>query len=138
MPFVETDCWQVELPQEWYAEQEGDLIVILDVDEVSTIEITTLQAEEKQPPENNGVLGDIADEFKRQGLQEQQCTLGDFVGLRYDYVDEEGAWRDWYVFSGPVLLHISHGCERQNRGMDDAAVDEILATLRRISRTVPS
>jgi hypothetical protein len=35
---------------------------------------------------------------------------------------------------GAMLLFITYSCEEENRGMDDAAVDEILDTLSRAPR----
>ena len=37
--------------------------------------------------------------------------------------------REWYVAIGSVLLFITYSCDAENRGLDDAAVDEILQTL---------
>ncbi len=41
--------------------------------------------------------------------------------------------REWYVFNGALLLFITYSCDEENRGMDDAAVDELLDTLMVIS-----
>ena len=56
-------------------------------------------------------------------------TLGEFAGVASQFVDEGAAIREWYVMHGPLLLFITYSCEEENRGMDDAAVDELLDTL---------
>jgi hypothetical protein len=56
-------------------------------------------------------------------------TLGEFSGVSSGYVVEETAVREWYVANGALLLFITYSCDEENRGMDDAAVDELLDTL---------
>ena len=46
---------------------------------------------------------------------------------------EDAAIREWYVADGPMLLFITYSCDEENRGMDDAAVDELLDTLLLVS-----
>ena len=48
-----------------------------------------------------------------------------------DYTVEDAAIREWYVADGAMLLFITYSCDLDNRGMDDAAVDELLDTLMR-------
>jgi len=49
--------------------------------------------------------------------------------VRSSYVEEDTAVREWYVARGSLLLFITYSCDEENRGMDDAAVDELLDTL---------
>ena len=55
--------------------------------------------------------------------------MGAFRGVVTDYTDGEDALREWYLACGPLLLFITYCCDCENRGLDEAAVDEILATL---------
>jgi hypothetical protein len=61
------------------------------------------------------------------------AELGDFRGVLRDYLDEDAAIREWYVAQGPLLLFITYSCEEENRGMDAAAVDQLLDTLMLVS-----
>jgi hypothetical protein len=124
---VETDHWVCSLPDEWQAEREGDGIVIVDDDEVSTIEIATLKREEGKL--DIKALRDLASDLLEQGLKPESVSLGDFSGLLFQFVEDAVAWREWYLMSQDIFLLISHGCEETNKGMDDAPVNEILSTL---------
>ena len=42
MNILETDHWCMMLPEEWHAENDDDVIRIVDQDDVGEIEITTL------------------------------------------------------------------------------------------------
>ena len=127
MNILETEWWTIGVPPEWWAEQEEDVIVIGDRDDVGCIEVSTLHKE--------------AGEFSAAELQQlardngdsdwawQSAGLGEFSGCYSSYEDEGCLVREWYVAAGEVCLFITYSCDEDNRGLDDAAVDEILQTL---------
>ncbi|MDG2274004.1 MAG: hypothetical protein P8L39_17035 [Halioglobus sp.] len=127
MNVLETEWWTLALPPEWWADSEDDSILVGDHDDVGCIEISTLHKEQGHF-DRDAVLA-IAQEESEHPLQWSSATLGEFSGLNSSYVEEEAAVREWYVSNGAVLLFITYSCEEENRGMDDAAVDEILDTL---------
>ena len=59
----------------------------------------------------------------------RKVDLGEFRGFTGSFIEENVAIREWYVSHGPLLLFITYSCDEENRGMDDAAVDELLDTL---------
>ncbi|HNC70168.1 MAG TPA: hypothetical protein PKZ77_06755, partial [Pseudomonadales bacterium] len=67
MPIVSTESWTLELPEEWAAEHDDDVVVIGDEDGVSCLEISALVLDE----------GEVADE----DLEEFSRDLLD-IGLR--------------------------------------------------------
>jgi hypothetical protein len=127
MNVLETEWWTLAVPPEWWADIDGDSILVGDRDDVGCIEISTLHKDE-------GVFDaaevrEIAASEAESVLQWQQVTLGDFSGLSSKYVEEGVAIREWYVAHGSMLLFITYSCDEENGGMDDAAVDELLDTL---------
>lgn len=127
MNVLETEWWTLAIPPEWWAESEEDSILVGDQDNVGCIEISTLHKEEGMFDVQT-VRG-IAQEESEQPLDWHQVTLGDFAGVGSSYQEEGTAVREWYVFNGALLLFITYSCDGENRGMDDAAVDELLDTL---------
>jgi len=127
MNILETEWWTMALPPEWWAEAEADSILVGDRDDVGCIEISTLQRESGAFSEAE-VL-ELARDNAEQPLDWQEVELGEFCGVRASYVDEGAALREWYVARGALLLFITYSCDEENRGMDDAAVDELLDTL---------
>lgn len=131
MNVLETEWWTLAVPPEWWADTEEDSILVGDRDDVGCIEISTLHKEEGNfgPAELRAVaVGEPGEEWVWQ-----EVTLGDFNGLRSAYVEEGTAIREWYVANGAMLLFITYSCDQDNRGMDDAAVDELLDTLQLVS-----
>ena len=127
MNVLETEWWTLALPPEWWADSEEDSILVGDRDDVGCIEISTLHKEEGDF--DRGSVTAIAQEESEQVLQWQSATLGEFSGVSSRYVEEDAAVREWYVSNGALLLFITYSCDKENGGMDDAAVDEILDTL---------
>lgn len=124
---LETEWWNLAVPPEWWAEPEEESILVGDHDNVGCIEITTLHKEDGQftPDE----VAQIARDEAEQAVTWEVLSLGDFRGVTASYLEESVAIREWYVARGAMLLFITYSCEEENRGMDDAAVDEILDTL---------
>jgi hypothetical protein len=132
MNVLETEWWTLALPPEWWAEAEEESILVGDRDGVGCIEITTLLREQ----------GGFSPEEIRKMVEEaaagehdwQRASLGDFTGLVSAYVEEDAAVREWYVARGPMLLFVTYSCDLEHRGLDDAAVDELLDTLQVLAR----
>ncbi len=124
---LETEWWTMELPLEWWAETEDESILIGDRDDVGCIEISTLHKERGKF--DAAEVSAIAEEESESGQQWRPAKLGDFSGVGASFVEEGAAIREWYVAAGPMLLYITYSCDLEQRGLDDAAVDEILATL---------
>lgn len=127
MKVLETEWWTLALPPEWWAESEEDSILIGDQDDVGCIEISTLHKEQGDFEEAE--LRSIAAAEAEQELEWRASDLGELRGVSARFEEEGVAVREWYVANGPMLLFITYSCELENRGMDDAAVDELLDTL---------
>ena len=127
MNVLETEWWTMALPPEWWADSEEESILVGDRDEVGCIEISTLHRQEGKF-EAAEVLG-IATAESAAELDWQKVRLGDFTGVAGSFVEEGAAIREWYLFNGAMLLFITYSCDEENRGMDDAAVDQLLDTL---------
>jgi hypothetical protein len=123
MRVLEAGDWSLLLPDEWQAEQDEDSIVIGDQDDVGCIEISELRKE-------RGAFAAADLEALIDNPREWNAAqLGSFSGRRHSLIEDDAAIREWYVYTGDLLLYITYSCALENRGLDDAVVDEILATL---------
>lgn len=116
-----TDYFAIELPEHWYAEQEEETIIITDDDEVSVIEMTVV------PVAKGESIDDLLEALKPEGMF--SSVLSEIPAFYHEFVEEGGFWREWFCVLEHAVLIVSHGTEEENKGMDDASVDEILATL---------
>nr|WP_241263299.1 hypothetical protein [Parahaliea mediterranea] len=115
------------LPPEWWAEAEEESILVGDVDEVGCIEISTLHKE--AGVFSGGELRHIAEQESPQVAAWREVTRGDFDGWTASFDEDGAAIREWYLGREGMLLFVTYSCDEDNRGLDDAAVDEILDTL---------
>jgi hypothetical protein len=127
MNILETDWWTMALPPEWWAELEEESVLVGDRDEVGCLEFTTMHKESGQF--DAAEIQGIAESESEQAQDWKAVTLGDFNGVVSAFIEEGAAIREWYIANDSQLLYISYSCEEDNRGMDDAAVNEILDTL---------
>ena len=126
MHVLETDGWSLLLPPEWWAEREDETVLIGDRDGVGCIEISELRPE--AGPVDEASLAALAAAIGGDSRWKPVMVAG-VPGLYTEGLDEEAALREWCIGQGRIVLYITYSCELANRGMDDAAVDEILATL---------
>lgn len=132
MNVLETEWWTLALPPEWWAEAEAESILVGDRDGVGCIEITTLLKERGsfEPTE----IREMAEGEAVPGRDWHSASLGDFTGLVSEYLEEDAAVREWYVARDAMLLFVTYSCDLEHRGLDDAAVDELLDTLQVLAR----
>ena len=127
MNVLETEWWTMVVPPEWWAEAEEDSILVGDQDDVGCIEISTLHKESGEF--DSATILDIAEAESEEPVDWVSVQLGEFSGVRAQFVVEDSAIREWYVAHGALMLFITYSCDEDNAGMDDSAVDELLDTL---------
>lgn len=124
MRILEAGDWSLLLPEEWFAERDDDSIIIGDRDGVGCVEISELRRD-------RGTFSvEDLEQFRVDGQPWEAVNIGSFEGRSSALVEDDAAIREWYLFTDDLLLFVTHSCELENRGLDDAAVDEILSTLR--------
>ena len=127
MKILETDQWCLLLPLEWRAEHDDGLVLISDVDQIGEITISTLCKSEGAVSAEE--ITKMATAESPEVTQWHAAVLGVFQGVTGAFSEGDTAFREWYVTAGQVLLYITYDCDIEDRGMDDAAVDELLSTL---------
>jgi len=124
----ETKWWSLDIPEEWDVELEEDVTVISDEDGVSEIGISTLIKAEGETDDDD--VDAFTVDLTEQGIVGEDGKCGDYHATVFEYSEDGFACRDWFVCCGPILILISYACDEQNKGMDDAAIKEILSSLR--------
>lgn len=126
MKLIETQWWSLPVSDEWLTETDDETIIITDKDNVGCLEISALDMDISHPGIED--LRELARQVVPQGIEGEQVRCGQWVGMRYEYVDDDFC-RDWVVNNQSKLLLISYTCAIEHRGMDDAAVDQMLDEL---------
>jgi hypothetical protein len=121
---LEAGDWSLLLPPEWDAERDEESILIADRDEVGCLEISELRKDGADFAES-----DVHALIDGDASQWRAVQRGSFNGLETALVEDAVAIREWYLYTGDMLLYVTYSCDLENRGLDDAAIDDILGTL---------
>ena len=127
MNIVETDYWCLMLPPEWSAEQEEDVIRIFDQDEIGELALTTLIRDSDADESSSTVQ--LAKVESPEVTAWSAVELGAFTGVYGCFEEDDTCCQEWYLSHQSVLLYVTYIWDREDAGMDDAAVAEILGTL---------
>lgn len=78
MEMLETDWWTLELPPEFEASQEDDVVIIEDEDGVGCLEISTLLREDGRVGADE--LAEFSRELREAGITPQRARIGGWTG----------------------------------------------------------
>lgn len=138
MPFVHTDWWSLDVPDDWIIERDDDsgVISIADPDELGCIDLLVLESDTAIDTGAGNASDNLlslatAALAHAQILQQPEAgvTLGQFNGVVSRFVEDGSVWREWYLGGEGFVLVVSHNTDVEHQGLDDGIVDDILATL---------
>lgn len=124
---VETDCFIIDLPESWSVEQDEESLIFNDPDNITCLEISAVRKQDGLVEDDD--LKIFSQDFLEQGLKPTPISIGDFCGSYFSLEEDGEAWREWVLCAEDVMLLASHGAELEDKGLDDAIVDEMLSTL---------
>ena len=125
---IETHWWTLPVSDDWEIDSEEGTVIIADRDGVGSLELSVIELD--GAPEGVLELGELAAEFVPSGVAGDNVVCGDWPGLLYKYSAGDYC-RDWVLQCDDKVLIISYTCAAEHQGMDDAAVDQMLAELGR-------
>lgn len=139
MPFVETDLWMMEIPEEWTASQEDDMVCIADPDEIGSLDVSAVCKEQGDVTEAD--INAFAEDLIAEGQQAKAVEVGDLQGLFFEYQTEDTHCREWFLTSAEkkdLLIFATYTCEPEQAGMDDVVIDQMLDSLVPLSASASS
>ena len=119
--------WQVNLPDDWVAEQETESALLYHPDGPGTLQISAIPQKDTVTAAD---LRAIATEHLDAGAQTDDVEFGTFSGFSLSYGVEGEFWREWYLRCGTTLLFATYNCDIDDEGKEDDIVELILGTLR--------
>lgn len=119
--------WQVDIPDDWQAEQDPDCISIFHDDSFGVLQISAEQFDEDVTLDT---LEDFAEEHIDAGAELEELELGPFSGFTLDYSVENEYWREWYLKYDRLFLFITYNCQLEDESNEDDIIDIILASLK--------
>ena len=116
----------VQIPDDWQGRHDPECATIRANHDIGALQIS---AAFKDSEVTDVDLRDFAAEHLEVGATPKAVQLGDFVGFVISFATRDALWRQWFVRNGRQALFVTYNCVPSQRGVEDAAVDEVLATL---------
>lgn len=141
MPFVETEFWALEVPEEWSAEDDEGVIVIFDGDEIGELSVSVLVTDDESPEILS--LQEKAEKLTGESNFDS-IVIGDLnesEAVYREYSEDDAFWREWLVSSQSIdkekasvvnedlLIYVTYCTDLENKSLDDVVVNQILSTL---------
>ena len=126
MKTIVTTYWQIDIPDDWVDEHEGDVVSLYAKQGVGTVQIS---AAVQERPLRTSDLRNIAAEHIEAGAKTEDITLGDFQGFTLSYSSDNDYWREWYLLAEELMLFITYDCDLGDEGQEEDIVEAILETL---------
>jgi len=81
----------------------------------------------------DGDLLDFAAKEVEAGLKGVPVLTSEFGGYLFTFVRDGAFWRRWYLRKGSLALFVTYNCNVEERGVEDADVDEMMVSLSTIA-----
>ena len=122
----EHQYWRVNLPENWEADSEPDLVSFFHPDGFGELQISTTNYDE---PVTEELLSDLASEHLEAGADPEEVELGEFGGFSFDYEIEGEYCREWYLMYDTLMLFVTYICNVGDDDKEEDLVEFILESL---------
>lgn len=119
--------WQVEIPDDWQAEQDPDCVSIFHDDSFGVLQISAEQFDEDITLDT---LQEFAEEHISAGAEPEELDLGQFSGFTLDYSIDNEYWCEWYLKYDRLFIFVTYNCQLEDESNEDDIIDTILASLK--------
>lgn len=133
MPHIHTEHWSLEIPDDWQVEhdEETGSVSISDPDDIGCLDLLVVMSDDKVEDEalQQFIHDSVVDESLTNLPELVNCDMAAFSGYSLQYVADGLAWREWYLADENLILMMTYNTEKEQAGLDDSMVDQILETL---------
>ena len=119
--------WQINIPDDWQAEQDPDCVSIFHDESFGILQISAEQFDDELDLET---LQDFADEHIEAGAELEEIELGPFNGFTLDYSIDNEYWQEWYLMYDRLFIFITYNCQLEDESSEDDIIETILATIK--------
>ncbi len=120
------ETWSVVVHEGWRVWHDSDCAVLIPVRGVGALQVSVAF---KQSQVVDADLLDFARDQVHSGVSLTPVRLGEFTGFEFAVESEQGWWKYWYLRNHRQMLFVTYNCSVVDRGVDDAAIMEVLSTL---------
>lgn len=119
--------WQANLPDGWESQRDEECVTLHHHNGHGALQISAAFKDSSVCTDD---LRQYASKHIQAGAKTRDLACGDFVGFTLAFGENDIYWRHWYLRHGNQMLFITYNCSNDDRGREEAAVAEILDSLR--------
>lgn len=132
-PKFGTDTWTLEVPEGWRAWHDEECATLVGPGDLGALQVSAAFKGSEVLDED---LRDFASDHLAAGARAKAAEAGDYAGFEIAFSDGESFWRQWFLRRGRQALFVTYNCAVDQRGAEDDAVRQALATLRQVGQDV--
>lgn len=126
-----TDTWALQVPSGWRARHGEECSTLVGPGDLGALQVSAAFKESHVLDQD---LLDFASEHLAAGAHAEAAEAGDYAGFEIAFSDGERFWRQWFLRRGRQALFVTYNCAVDQRGVEDDAVRQALASLRQVGQ----
>jgi len=123
---IQSDFWQLTIPESWDVETEDEMTSMYDPDGAGTLVVSSVVEDESISDE---YIEDLVTEHLDAGAELHHEIFGPFTGVGCCFETDENYWCEWYLCLDNMLLFITYNCDLEYEGEEDDLIESILDSL---------
>lgn len=128
-----TNTWTLQVPTGWRAWHDEECSTLVGPGDVGALQVSAAFKDTEVVDQD---LRDFAAEHLEAGAHAEAAEAGDYAGFEIAFSDGESCWRQWFLRRGKQVLFVTYNCAVDDRGVEDDAVQQALASLRQTGQDV--
>ena len=127
------DTWTLQVPSGWRAWHDEECATLVGPSDLGALQVSAAFKDSEVLDQD---LRDFASDHLAAGAHPEAAEAGDYVGFQIAFSDGERYWRQWFLRRGTQALFVTYNCAVDQRGAEDDALREALASLRQAGQDV--
>jgi len=128
-----TDTWTLQVPSGWRAWHDDECSTLVGPDDIGALQVSAARKDSDVLDQD---LCEFASEQLAAGAHAEPAEAGDYAGFEIAFSNGDRYWRQWFLCRGRQALFVTYNCALDDRGAEDDAVRQALASLRQVGQDV--
>ena len=122
--------WSMRIREDWSEQSDETFATFLSPGVEGALQVSAARNSKGSATDDD--LRDFAQEHFDANAPIAQVEVGEFKGYYLHYRFEDVYQRQWWLRSVNTVVMITYTCSHTDRGVDDQATDEMVASLQRV------
>jgi hypothetical protein len=129
MKTYSSEWWSIQFPEDWQAAGGESAVGFFSERGVGAVQVSA--ARNDNGPVTDADMREFAKEYLEVGAKMKDVICGDFTGFYFHFGTNDMYQRQWWLRHDDVMVLVTYTSAPEHKGIEDATVDRIVASLRR-------